>query len=96
MLHGLWYGRSIRLQLLIVLILVDLLAALLSGTIAIWRARTQTSVEIAASVHLAELLVSDAAKYVGQQLSAEEFLRDYRRHTAEVNSIFEKRFSQLT
>ena len=75
MLHGLWYGRSIRLQLLIVLILVDLLAALLSGTIAIWRARTQTSVEIAASVHLAELLVGDAAKYVGQQLSAEEFLR---------------------
>ena len=74
-LHGLWYGRSIRLQLLVVLVLVDLLAALFSGTIAIWRARTQTSVEIAASVHLAELLVSDAAKYVGQQLSAEEFLR---------------------
>src|SRR6516162_856409 len=74
-LHGLWYGRSIRLQLLVVLVLVDLLAALFSGTIAIWRARTQTTVEIAASVHLAELLVSDAAKYVGQQLSAEEFLR---------------------
>src|SRR5262249_41145225 len=53
MLHGLWYGRSIRLQLLVVFILVDLLAALLSGTIAIWRARTQTGVEIAASVHLA-------------------------------------------
>ena len=74
-LHGLWYGRSIRLQLLVVLVLVDLLAALLYGTIAIWRARTQTSVEITASVHLAELLVGDAAKYVGQQLSAEEFLR---------------------
>ena len=56
-------------------VLIDLLAALLSGTIAIWRARAQTSVEIAASVHLAELLVGDAAKYVGQQLSAEEFLR---------------------
>jgi two-component system, NarL family, sensor histidine kinase UhpB len=75
MLHGLWYGRSIRLQLLVVFVLVDLLAALLAGTIAIWRARTQTSVEIAASVHLTELLVGDAAKYVGQQLSAEEFLR---------------------
>src|SRR5215467_2421054 len=74
-LHGLWYGRSIRLQLLVVLVLVDLLAVLLFGTIAIWRARAQTSVEIAASVHLAELLVGDAAKYVGQQLSAEEFLR---------------------
>jgi two-component system sensor histidine kinase UhpB len=74
-LHGLWYGRSIRLQLLVVFVLVDLLAVLLFGTIAIWRARTQTSVEIAASVHLAELLVGDAAKYVGQQLSAEDFLR---------------------
>ena len=71
--HGLWYGRSIRLQLLVVFVLVDLLAVLLFGTIAIWRARTQTSVEIAASVHLAELLVGDAAKYVGQQ--PEEFLR---------------------
>jgi two-component system sensor histidine kinase UhpB len=75
MLHGLWYGRSIRLQLLVVFVLVDLLAALLSGTITIWRARTQTSIEIAASVHLTELLVGDAAKYIGQQLSAEEFLR---------------------
>src|SRR6516165_10029149 len=74
-LHGLWYGRPIRLQLLVVFVSVDLLAALLFGTIAIWRARTQTSVEITASVHLAELLVGDAAKYVGQQLSAEEFLR---------------------
>jgi two-component system sensor histidine kinase UhpB len=73
-LHGLWYGRPIRLQLLVVFVSVDLLAALLFGTIAIWRARTQTSVEITASVHLAELLVGDAAKYVGQQLSAEEFL----------------------
>src|SRR6266849_4143138 len=59
MLHGLWYGRSIRLQLLVVFVLIDLLAALLSGTIAIWRARAQTSVEIATSVHLAELLVGD-------------------------------------
>ena len=74
-LHELWYGRSIRLQLLVVFVLVDLLAVLLFGTIAIWRARTQTSVEIGASVHLAELLVGDAAKYVGQQLTAEDFLR---------------------
>jgi two-component system, NarL family, sensor histidine kinase UhpB len=74
-LHGLWYGRSIRLQLLVVFVVVDLLAALLSGTIAIWRARTQTRIEIAASVHLAELLVGDAAKYLSQQITAEEFLR---------------------
>jgi two-component system, NarL family, sensor histidine kinase UhpB len=63
------------LQLLLVFVLVDLLAALLSGTVAIWRARTQTRVEMAASVQLAELLVGDAAKFVSQQLTAEEFLQ---------------------
>jgi two-component system, NarL family, sensor histidine kinase UhpB len=75
LLHGLWYGRSIRLQLLAVFALVDLFAALLSGTVTIVRARTQTRIEIAASVHLAALLVGDAAKFVSQRLTAEEFLR---------------------
>jgi two-component system, NarL family, sensor histidine kinase UhpB len=75
MLRGLWHGRSIRLQLLVVFIAVDLFAVLLSGTVTIVRARTQTRIEIAASVHLAELLVSDAAKIVSQQFTAEEFLR---------------------
>jgi two-component system, NarL family, sensor histidine kinase UhpB len=75
LLRGFWYGRSIRLQLLFVFVLVDLSAALLSGTIAIWRARTQTRVEVAASVELAELLVGDAAKFASQRLTAEEFLR---------------------
>jgi len=75
MLHGVWYGRSIRLQLLALFALVDLFAALLSGTVTIFRARTQTRIEIEASVRLAELLVGDAAKFVSQQLTAEEFLR---------------------
>ena len=74
MLHGLWHGRSIRLQLLAVFALVDLFAALLFGTVTIFRARTQTRIEIEASVRLAELLVGDAAKFVSQQLTAEEFL----------------------
>jgi len=75
MLHGLWYGRSIRLQLLAVFALVDLFAALLFGTVTIFRTRAQTRIEIEASVRLAELLVGDAAKFVSQQLTAEEFLR---------------------
>jgi two-component system sensor histidine kinase UhpB len=74
-LRKLWYGRSIRLQLLVVLALVDLLAVLLSSSVMILRARTQTRIEIAASVRLAELLVGDAAKFVSQQVTAEEFLR---------------------
>ena len=41
----------------------------------IWRARTQTQIEMAASVRLAELLVGDAAAFVHQQVTAEQFLR---------------------
>ena len=52
-----------------------LFAALLSSSVIILRARTQTRIEIAASVRLAELLVGDAAKLVSQQVTAEEFLR---------------------
>jgi two-component system, NarL family, sensor histidine kinase UhpB len=70
-----WYGRSIRLQLLVVFALVDLFAALLSTSVMILRARGQTRVEIAASVRLAELLVGDAAKFASQRVTAEEFLR---------------------
>ncbi|MGC2079815.1 MAG: ATP-binding protein [Xanthobacteraceae bacterium] len=48
---------------------------LLAGTIAIWRARAQTQIEMAASVRLAELLVGDAVAFVHQQVTAEQFLR---------------------
>ena len=80
MLRGLWHGRSIRLQLLVVFIAVDLFAVLLSGTVTIVRARAQTRVEIAASVHLAELLVSDAAKIVSQQLTRRRIFAGAPRH----------------
>ena len=75
MLRGLWHGRSIRAQLLLVFVAIDLVAVLLAGTITIWRARAQTQVEMAASVRLAELLVSDAAAFVHQQVTAEQFLQ---------------------
>jgi two-component system sensor histidine kinase UhpB len=42
MLRKFWHGRSIRLQLLVVFALVDLFAALLSSSVIILRARTQT------------------------------------------------------
>jgi two-component system sensor histidine kinase UhpB len=74
LLHALWYGRSIRIQLLLVFVLIDLAAALVAGSVTIWRARTQTRVEMAASMRLAELLVSDAVNLVHQQPSAEQFL----------------------
>ena len=73
-LHALWYGRSVRTQLLLVFVLIDLAAALVAGSVTIWRARTQTRIEMAASIRLAELLVGDAVDLVHQQLPAEQFL----------------------
>jgi two-component system, NarL family, sensor histidine kinase UhpB len=73
-LHALWYGRSVRLQLLLVFVLIDLVAVLVAGSVTILRARAQTRVEMAASMRLAELLVGDAVNFVHQQIPAEQFL----------------------
>ena len=72
--HALWYGRSVRAQLLLVFMLIDLAAVLIAGGVAILRARTQTRIEVAASMRLAELLVGDAVHFVHRPLSAEQFL----------------------
>ena len=73
-LAALWRGRSVRVQLLLVFVLIDLIAVFVAGGVAILRARTQTRVEMAASMRLAELLVGDAVNLVHQQLPAEQFL----------------------
>jgi two-component system sensor histidine kinase UhpB len=74
MTHALWYGRSVRAQLLLVLVLIDVVAVLLAGSVTILRARAQTRVEMTASMRLAELLVGDAVNFVHQQVPAEQFL----------------------
>jgi two-component system, NarL family, sensor histidine kinase UhpB len=71
---ALWDNRSIRVQLLLAFALIDLIAVLVAGSLAILRARTQIRVEIAASMRLADLLVGDAANFVHQQIPAEQFL----------------------
>ena len=72
--HALWYGRSVRAQLLLVFTLIDLVAVFIAGGGAILRARAQSRIEMAASMRLAELLVSDAVNFVHQPLPAEQFL----------------------
>ena len=72
--HVLWSGRSVRAQLLLVLILIDFVAVLIAGGGAVIRARAQSRIEMAASMRLAELLVSDAVNFVHQPLPAEQFL----------------------
>jgi two-component system sensor histidine kinase UhpB len=62
------------MQLLLVFVLIDLVALLVASSVAVVRARAQTHVEMAASMRLAELLVSDAVNLVRQELPAEQFL----------------------
>jgi two-component system, NarL family, sensor histidine kinase UhpB len=71
---ALWHNRSLRVQLLLALTLIDLMTAAAAGSLAILRARTQVHVEIAASMRLAELLVGDAANFIHQEGRAEKFL----------------------
>ena len=74
--RALWHGRSVRAQLLIVFIVLDVIAGLVAGTVTILQARTSTRVEIAASMELAELLVSEAVALMQQEVPAEKFLAD--------------------
>jgi two-component system, NarL family, sensor histidine kinase UhpB len=74
--HALWYGRSVRAQLLIAFILLDVIAGLVAGVVTILQARHSTRVEIAASMELAQLLVSEAVALMRQAVPAERFLAD--------------------
>jgi two-component system sensor histidine kinase UhpB len=74
--QALWHGRSVRAQLLIVFVALDLAAALVAGAVTILQARTSTRVEIAASMELAQLLVSEAVALMRQEVPAEKFLAD--------------------
>jgi two-component system sensor histidine kinase UhpB len=74
LIDALWRGRTVRAQLLLVFILIDAVAVLIGGSVLILRARTQTRVEVAASMRLAAFLVGDAAHLARQGLSAEQFL----------------------
>jgi two-component system, NarL family, sensor histidine kinase UhpB len=74
--HALWYGRSVRAQLLIAFLLIDVMAGLVAGAVTILQARRSTRVEIAASMELAQLLVSEAVALMQQEVPAEKFLSD--------------------
>ena len=81
-LHGFWYRRSVRTQLLIVFVVIDLVAAVVAGSVTILKARTSTRVEISASMQLAELLVSEAVHLMQQEVPAEQFLTELAIATA--------------
>jgi two-component system sensor histidine kinase UhpB len=70
----------VRGQLLTVFVLIEFMAALVAGGVVVLKARTATQVEMAASMQLAELLVSEAAGLLQQEVPAERFLEDLASH----------------
>ncbi len=71
----LWFGRSVRTQILIVFIAINLVAASIAGGVIIFKASASTRIEIAASMRLAELMVSEAVQLIQQGIPAEQFLK---------------------
>ncbi len=70
-----WFGRSVRAQLLIVFIMIEAIAAVVAGSVTIFKAGAATRIEIAASMRLAELMVSEAVQLIQQGIPAEQLLR---------------------
>jgi two-component system sensor histidine kinase UhpB len=73
--NSLWFGRSVRTQILIVFVLINLIAASVAGGVIIFKAGAATRIEIAASMRLAELMVSEAVQLIQQGIPAEQFLK---------------------
>jgi two-component system sensor histidine kinase UhpB len=71
-----WQGRTLRTQLLLLFVFIELLAAAVAGAVTILNARTATRVEIAASMELAELWVKEAVLLAQREAPTERFLAD--------------------
>jgi two-component system sensor histidine kinase UhpB len=69
-----WYRRSVRAQLLLTVLLIELVAALIAGGVTIIKARTSTGIEIDASMNLAEVLVRETINLVPPDTPADRFL----------------------
>ncbi len=73
-LNFLWFGRSVRTQILLVFIAINLVAASIAGGVIIYKAGASTRIEIAASMRLAELMANEAVQLVQHGIPAEQFL----------------------
>jgi two-component system sensor histidine kinase UhpB len=75
MVNTVWFGRSVRTQILLVFIVINMIAASVAGGVIIFKAGAATRIEIAASMRLAELMVSEAVQLIQQGIPAEQFLK---------------------
>jgi two-component system sensor histidine kinase UhpB len=69
-----WYRQSVRAQLLLIVILIELVAALVAGGVTIVKAKTSTQIEIDASMNLAEVLVRETINLMPADTPPERFL----------------------
>jgi two-component system sensor histidine kinase UhpB len=70
-----WFGRSLRTQIVIVFMALSVVAASVAGGVIIYKASVSTRIEIAASMRLAGLMVNEAVQLIEQGIPAEPFLR---------------------
>jgi len=70
-----WFGRPVRTQILLVLVVINLVAATIAGGVIIYQAGAATRIEIAGSMKLAELMVSEAVQLIQQGIPAEQFVK---------------------
>jgi two-component system sensor histidine kinase UhpB len=71
-----WHRGSIRTQLLIIVLVMELAAALVAGVVTVLKARTSTRVEIEASMRLAQLFVTEALRLVRDDTPVQHVLSD--------------------
>jgi two-component system, NarL family, sensor histidine kinase UhpB len=71
-----WHRCSIRTQLLVIVLIIELAAALMAGVVTIFKARTSTRVEIEASMRLAQLFVTEALRLVQDDTPVQHVLSD--------------------
>ena len=71
-----WHRSSIRTQLLIIVLVIELAAALVAGAVTILKARTSTRVEIESSMRLAQLFVTEALRLVHDDTPVQHVLSD--------------------
>jgi two-component system, NarL family, sensor histidine kinase UhpB len=70
-----WFGRTVRTQILIVFIALNLIAAWIAGGIIIFKASASTRIEIAASMRLAALMANETVELIQQGIPAQQFLQ---------------------
>lgn len=69
-----WHARSLRAQLLLTVILIDVIAGLFAGGVVIFKARSATRIEIDASMNLAAVLVGETINLMPQDTPADRLL----------------------